>query len=192
MSNMLFQDLDIQAKELARSWYREGAFDYEWYEAVYEDFLKVCSILGISIHRNNNSNNIYFSGFASQGDGACFEGTYHYAKGAVKNIQTYAPTDKSLQAIARSLQAVQRRNFYRLSANIVHRGRYCHEGTMDITIYDCPNADDEEALTETLRDLARWLYKQLESEYDYLSSDEAVDEAIIANEYYFDADGRKV
>ena len=46
-------------------------------------------------------------------------------------------------------------------------------------------------LIEALRDLARWLYRQLESEYDYLSSDEVVDETIAANEYTFTARGRR-
>lgn len=44
---------------------------------------------------------------------------------------------------------------------------------------------------EALRDLARWLYRQLEREYDYLTSDEAVDEAILANEYSFTVDGTR-
>ena len=38
-------------------------------------------------------------------------------------------------------------------------------------------------MTETLRDLARWLYRQLEAEYDHLTSDEAIEEGIIVNEY---------
>ncbi len=61
---------------------------------------------------------------------------------------------------------------------------------------DSPNyqdmtADAEEAVIEALRDLARWLYRQLEREYEYLTSDEAVDEAIIANEYTFTETGRR-
>ena len=52
-------------------------------------------------------------------------------------------------------------------------------------------ADAEGVVIEALRDLARWLYRQLEREYDYLSSDEAVDETIIANEYTFTEAGRR-
>jgi hypothetical protein len=51
-------------------------------------------------------------------------------------------------------------------------------------------ADAEEAVTEGLRDLARWLYRQLEREYEGLISDEAVESAIEGNEYRFTADGR--
>ncbi|MCV5554996.1 antitoxin of the YeeV-YeeU toxin-antitoxin system, partial [Escherichia coli] len=46
-------------------------------------------------------------------------------------------------------------------------------------------ADAEAAVSEDLRDLAFWLYRQLENEYDWLTSDAAVDEALLINEYTF-------
>ncbi len=45
--------------------------------------------------------------------------------------------------------------------------------------------DAEAAVSEALRDLAFWLYRQLENEYDWLTSDAAVDEAIHINAYTF-------
>lgn len=42
--------------------------------------------------------------------------------------------------------------------------------------------DAENAITEALRDLARWLYRQLEQEYEYQTSDAVIDETIIAND----------
>ena len=42
-----------------------------------------------------------------------------------------------------------------------------------------------------LRDLARWLYQQLEAEYDHLTSDESIEEGIIVNEYTFTEAGRR-
>ena len=54
-----------------------------------------------------------------------------------------------------------------------------------------PTEDAEEIVTEALRDLARWLYRQLQAEYDHLTSDEAVEEGIIVNEYTFTAGGRR-
>ena len=50
-------------------------------------------------------------------------------------------------------------------------------------------AEAENSVIEALRDLARWLYRQLEREYEYLSSDEAVDETIAANQYTFTETG---
>ena len=52
-------------------------------------------------------------------------------------------------------------------------------------------ADAEEIVTEALRDLARWLYRQLEREYEYQTSDDSVDEAIAANAYTFTDAGRR-
>ncbi len=51
--------------------------------------------------------------------------------------------------------------------------------------------DAEEMIIELLRDLARWLYRQLGREYEYLTSDEIVDEAITANDYTFTESGRQ-
>mgnify|MGYP000914534734 FL=1 len=52
-------------------------------------------------------------------------------------------------------------------------------------------ADAEDAVIEALRDLARWLYRQLEWEYEYLTSDAVVDKAILANAYTFTEDGHR-
>lgn len=41
------------------------------------------------------------------------------------------------------------------------------------------------------RDLSRWLYRQLQAEYDHLTSDEVIEEGIIANEYTFTELGRR-
>ena len=61
----------------------------------------------------------------------------------------------------------------------------------DSPTYQDMTADAEEAVIEALRDLARWLYRQLEREYEYLRSDEAVDETITANQYTFTKTGRR-
>ena len=199
-------ELSDAAKEKARAWYREGGFDYDWYDAAYEDFQRIAEILGIRFKTRpvrlfgggtRQEPSIWFRGFWSQGDGACFEGHWSYAKGAAKRIRDYAPQDGALHRIADALQVIQRRNFYQLRAEIGHRGHYYHEYCMVISVErDSPawqdmTADAEDAVIEALRDLARWLYRQLEREYDYLSSDEAVDETIIANEYTFTEAGRR-
>lgn len=42
---------------------------------------------------------------------------------------------------------------------------------------------------DIFRDLAKWLYKRLESNYDYLTSDKAIIETIKSNEREFLIDG---
>ena len=199
-------ELSGAARERARAWYRESCLDYDWHEFVYEDFETVCRLLGVTLRSSpvrlmgggtRQAPRVFFRGFSYQGDGASYEGVYTYAKGAARAVRAHAPKDDNLHAIADALAEAQRRNFYQLGADIHQSGHYCHEYTMAIHVErDSPTWQDmtdgaEEAVIEALRDLARWLYRQLELEYNYLTSDEAVDETIRANEYTFTADGHR-
>lgn len=185
-----FDELSDDAKEKAREWYRQGCFDYEWWDCVYEDAKRMAGILGITI------SNIYFSGFSSQGDGACFEGSYEYQKGAYAAIQKEAPKDNELHTIAKALQRAQRPYFYGLSATVKQSGHYMHENCTEIRV-DCyddyreVDSDDEEQIKDLLRDFMRWIYARLEAEHDYMLSDDSVDENIKCNEYTFLEDGSR-
>jgi hypothetical protein len=136
---------------------------------------------------------IYWSGFSAQGDGASWEGRYSYAKQAPKRIREYAPQDERLHAIADSLAEVQRRNFYRLQCSVTTSGGYYHSGTMRFNLSRIDDLDvresDEDTIAEALHDFADWIYRQLEAQWDYLTSDEAVEDSILANEYEFDESG---
>ncbi len=201
-----FDELPEAAKSEARSWYREGGFDYAWYDAVYEDFQHIAEILGIHLKtrttrlvggRTRENPCIWFSGFWSQSDGAAWEGVYSYRKSAAAELRAYAPKDKTLHRIAESLQAAQRQNFYQLRAEVTHRGNYYHAFTMAVSASRDSAAavkivgDAESIVTDVLRDLANWLYRQLKQEYDYLTSDEAVNETLIANGFTFTDEGRR-
>ena len=197
-------ELDRPAKDRARAWCRDIATDDDWYEFVYEDFEIICGVLGLRLKTDavrlmgggtRRKPRIYFRGFSSQGDGACFETHYSYEKDARKRIRDHAPRDTELHRIADALQAIQRRNFYQLRAETSHRGHYYHEYyhefCMAISVeresltYQDMTADAEDAVSDALRDLARWLYCQLEQEYEYQRSDAVIDEAIAANDYTF-------
>jgi len=199
-------ELSGTALDHARDWYRSSAPDDGWQAFIFDDFARVCAVLGVDLATHpvrlygggaRQEPRIWYSGFSSQGDGACFEGRYRYATGASRTIRAHAPQDKELHRIADALAAVQRRNFYQLAASIRHEGRYYHEFTMAIAVErDGPNGQDmtsnaEEQIIEQLRDLARWLYRQLEHEYWYQLSDPVVDEAILANDYSFTEDGAR-
>ena len=51
--------------------------------------------------------------------------------------------------------------------------------------------DAEDIVIEAMRDLARWLYRQLEREYDDQTSDASIDDVICANAYTFTEEGRR-
>lgn len=215
-----FEELSDRAKEKARDWYREASNHDEWWDSVYEDAIRMAEILGIEIDyrshpgRNGRSGwkepKIWFSGFSSQGDGACWEGTYRYTPGALKKLQNEAPafyadetgarsaipSNVELHRIAKGMQEVQRRHFYRLTATSTHRGHYNHSGCMSIEVSDIDDpyrdiGDAEDEVKELLRDFADWVYRGLEEEYRWLNSDEQVDESILCNEYTFDEDGNR-
>ena len=200
------EELTETAKESARAWYRGSCLEHEWYDAVFEDFEAISRILGVTLRTSpvrlygggtREKPHLFFRGFSSQGDGASFEGQYSHARGAARAIRAHAPKDDELHRIADELQAAQRRNFYQLHTSIRTCGNYCHEHSMAIEVerdsptWQPPTDGAEDAVIEALRDLARWLYRQLEREYEYLSSDAAVDEAIAVNEFTFTAEGRR-
>lgn len=196
-----FTELDTRAKERAREWWRE--LENQEFQVDYDDFENVAAILGIEFAQRpiktlggqtRYEPAIYWSGFSSQGDGACFEGRYAYAAQCRKKIREYAPQDATLHKITDELFEVQRKNFYKVSARCTHSGRYYHSGCMFVAAFrdgdDAPS-DVADSLTTTLRAFADWVYRQLEQEYVYRMSDEQIDDAIQANEYEFLADGTR-
>ena len=200
------EELPEAAKEHARAWFRETCLEHEWYDIVFEDFDTICRILGVTIRTSpvklmgggtREKPHLWFRGFSSQGDGASFEGSLGYARGGAGAIRAHAPQDEELHRIADELQAAQKRNFFQLAGSIRTRGNYCHEYSMEIDVErDSPTRQPmtdgaEDTVIEAMRDLARWLYRQLEREYDYLTSDDAVDEAIAINAYTFTAEGSR-
>ena len=199
-------ELSHAAKEAARAWYRQTGLHDDWYDSVYEDFETICRILGVTLATTpvrlygggtRDKPQIFWTGFSSQGDGASFAGRYSYARGAATAVRAHAPKDTELHRIADALQAVQRKNFHQLHAYVRQQGRYCHEYTMTIEVerdsptWQPPTDGAEDTVTEAMRDLARWLYRQLRSEYEHQTSDDAVDENLAINELTFTADGAR-
>lgn len=193
-------ELDDRARETARDGWRNGHLDYEWWDAVYEDADNVAEILGIDIDRKHirtmeggrrSSPSIWFNGFYTQGSGSAFDGDYAYRNGALGAVRQYAPMDDELHKIASNLQAIQRRYFYRLSARIRTANR---ETSIRVDVehsdrrWDCPE-DGEDAITEAMNDFNHWVFRRLEQEYEYLMSDEVIDESIEANQCLFDERG---
>ena len=200
------EELTETAKESARAWYRGTCLEHEWYDAVFEDFEAICRILGITLRTSpvrlfgggtRENPHIFFRCSWSQGDGASFEGAFSHARGSARAIRAHAPKDDELHRIADELQAAQRRNFFQLHTSIRTRGNHCHEHSMEIEVerdsptWQPPTDGAEDTVIEALRDLARWLYRQLEREYDYLTSNAAVDESIAVNGFTFTAEGRR-
>lgn len=190
-----FSELSDDAQEKAREWFREGnSLDLDA-EYVIEDAKTIGALMGITIDK------VYYSGFWSQGDGACFTGSYRYKPGSMSALVQHLGADNEDRepfAICKALFDCQKNSFYCLTANVSHRGHYYHEMCTDIEVTDTRergeralNAGAEDAIKDALRDFMRWVYRRLESEQEYRNSDECVDEDITANEYTFTIDGKR-
>lgn len=188
------EDLKAKILDEHRHWNTEHI---DWWEGVYEQFKGDMDAIGIQVER------MYFSGFWSQGDGACFEG-YVFDWELFLNSLGY--TEPALIDHATSYFGMR----------VEHRGHYYHENCTSFG-FDTPlpssNEDEdfiddyspherdslqeavwlallnqysgdsfEREFTEAFKDHMRDLYQRLEEEYDYLTSDEAVLDSLEAND----------
>lgn len=180
-----FNELSDEAQALAIEKHRYFNVEYSHWSLLDEDeFKEKAKSYGFDVKR------IYYSLSYSQGDGAIFEGTFY--------LNDYLEQKKELTANERRLKnvACNLDNYY---VKFRHYGRYYHEKsyTLDSEVVvsytrELPNIEaeveriDYRAMYESL---CKELYQTLQETYDDLTSDEAVKESLIANEYYFYASG---
>jgi hypothetical protein len=181
-----FHELSEDAQETVIAKYYDINIYDEWHEFVIDMMKDAGAMIGIDI------SDIYYRGFWSQGDGACFHGTYEYRKGGYKRVVKEFPEWKELHAIAKGLQEIQRKHFYQLSAKVgrgYNANLYSHENTTSIRVYDMYGETNNESVCELLRDFMRLIYSTLKKEYEYLTSEETIIETIESNEYEFTENG---
>jgi len=178
-----FDELSDDAKDKAREWWRTCfSQDSDWHEYAIEDAKECMTLLGFAVA------DVLYTGFWSQGDGACFTGQW-YAENVrpVKAMRAHAPKDTKLLRLSRDLNRLARRD-KEACATLTHRDRYCHENTIEFSV-DCRRDDTAVTLKELGREAMQWIYRQLEAEYEYQTADAQVDDAIRANEYEFTGSG---
>jgi len=176
---------------LERHRYINVNYDH-WYESVYEQFKEDMKAVGIMVWR------IYFSGFSSQGDGACFQGQLentrkyldHHHKDQYPMIRKLLEHEGCVYARCQH----QGPYYYQFGAEfwvdadtlpgIVEQPTEFHTTIVEQwqKQLDDEVNDFEKDMTEQWRTYMQDLYFKLEAEYDYLVSDEAVWETIEANE----------
>lgn len=217
-----YDELSDEAKEKARDWYRQGsADDTFWAETPVDEFLEIGGALGFTFAPANPNRQprkprdaVYYEGFSHQGSGASFDASWSARElnaDKVRAIMADRPatferdgkqcTDKlnaQLQPIlAGFLDLVTAEP--ESSASVCASHRY-HSLAVEYYPGDLPNDESdrdnmaarEDTFKSLCEDFASWLYRVLETEYEYQNSDECVAETIIANEYEFTADGERV
>lgn len=183
-----FNELTQDAQKKAIERFADINTDTEWYQCTIEDF-KSSSFFDID--------NVFFSGFYSQGDGAMFE----YSGINKKFIDSIIDT-LSISTWKKSIL----KKCVSIYATGKHRGRYYHEKSCSHNIsIECtenayPNieclinlysSEIENGIIDKYEELCIHLYKTLEKEYNFLTSEEAIKESIIANGYEFTKNGEQ-
>lgn len=200
-----FEELSESAKKYALEKWSEMISGDEIHEPIYEDAQQAFALCGFS------NLEICYSGFSFQGDGASFEGNWAASDVKPGELKSYAPDDGELGAIDDALAMLIAR-YPSMTATIKRSDNHsCHEYSVnvDVEVYDVDNdpingvefdspeyklmeaagTRASEEFTEIARRCMRWIYKQLEKEYEYQNSEETMSENIIANEMEFDEEG---
>lgn len=185
-----FEELSPKAKDVAINAARECAEFSDYAGYTIEDAKTIAALMGWNISE------VHYSGFYSQGDGACFVGGMQYKNNCLEAVQTYAPTDTVLHTIARRWHTLQQSNEFALSADVMHSGRYFHEYSTEFDCFDSrtedgyvESAETEDDIKEIARDFMRWIYKQLQDEYEFQTSASNIAEMLINNDCEFTEDG---
>ena len=175
-----FNELADKVKEKVRDKYRQSCLDYDWWEVIYEGIMEKAEEYGITLVDDD----IQFTGFWSQGDGASF---------VSKEINNYKFADKvGIKANKEVLDTIE---LY-IDRTIMN---YSHMNSVHATaVYnDLPSKYEKKAeeLTDKLEEvknmLCTELYSNLENYYDELTSDEYIDNEIMENDLEFLGDGTR-
>lgn len=171
----------------------------DWWDGVYDCFKSDMEEIGIEV------DDMYFSGFWSQGDGACFEGVV-------------SDWPKFLASLGYKDTALINHAADSFTFRVRHSGRYYHENCThfyaDLCVPDSADDQDfaerygpypwdadcvrtaawmallngydstklEDEFQEAFKNHMRDLYVRLEQEHEYLTSDEAILESLDAND----------
>ena len=183
-----YYDLDdIKEEAINRNRYINVG-DPDWYDPVFDNWQTKLKEIGFT------NIEIYFSGFCNQGDGACFDAdidntlvvTHLVKMGRISKTEA-----ESILKLQDGFELKIRKNSY--------ASRYSHGRTRYVTIEHLDMDNEEQEIrverfaeqVELLRlELSDAIYSALNIHYDYLTCDDAVYETLIANNYYFESNGK--
>ena len=152
----------------------------QWYEYWMDDVKEIGKILGF------NFEDIFFR-LHVQGAGVGLVGRWYYEEGSCDKIREHAPKDNVLHAIADEFRLIQLKcvmlgceDVYvdllaRCDYYTSHNVEYCFPEGND---FDDPYPNLENDLIDAMKDFERWAFKAINTEYDYLTSDEAIIERL--------------
>lgn len=174
-------ELVEKARERVLEEYRDINVNSDWYQPIIEGFNEDMAKYGIFADAR-------FSGFWSQGDGACFITNTVDTDIMIRKLYELGydiPEDVLLYSKDLSVSIQKICNHYE------------HENTIaaflyndsEHTVSDHDTNKTKSVITKWARDISRGLYEKLKNYYEELTSDEAVIETLVKKEYIFTEKG---
>lgn len=204
-----YSELSEPAKEKAREHFCASWMHDDWWDCTYEAMKEE------GHHKHGfYINDIRFSGFWSQGDGASWSGSVDVADWIASK-----PTEYQQQPLTQIFLALLDEGWIESKVLVsFNSSHYCHENTMSVANIDHYYRLDDGSvmemgmlkgaevgelikllgetlatldmrLTEDCKAFAREVYKQLQEDYESQTSDESVSETYDANQAWFRENG---
>lgn len=179
-------ELDEKVRNKVIEEYQEILVEGDWWEPIYESFREDMRELGLE-------GELAFSGFWSQGDGACFVSETIDTDLLIRTLYESGydiPEDALLYSGDYSI-CIQK-------VDASYANHYSHECTIEAAVYlsdgndridDYTRGKVEMVVTEWIRTECKLVYKNLETYYQELVTDDLVLETIRANEWMFTESG---
>jgi len=186
LSVFTFDELTPEVQEKVLNKHRDWNVQFhDWADYIIEDWKDRLDEIGFE------DAEIFYSGFWSQGDGACFETKHFNFKKLINHMYENEKKYRHLLKIVDYLSGTIQRNSF--------GHHYSHEATryveLDLNNYrSTPRLERlvnelEEELEDLRRSLSKEVYSDLEKEYEYQTSDECLKEIFHCNEMEFFEDG---
>ena len=189
---MKYEELSDKAKENARMGMSDINTDHDWWEYTYEYVGEVAKSLGFEWFE--------VTGFdLERGSYVQYDGQFYFNKMKLDELSDKQKDELKwfIEPILaqNALCAIHSQGSY-LWAQVTPTGRVSLNVNWEVANTDTPDELEElldgEAIETAFSEFADWIQARLQEDYDYLTSDEVIEESIVDNEYDFDEEGKPI
>ena|SRR5690554_5394524 len=174
-----FSELTDKQKKKAIEKHREINVDYGWHDDILDEFTRALEILGFK------KVNVSYRGFWYQGDGASFTGEFLIPE-----------DDDTLEMRLEKFESEFPHLYARFNFDKYSKMTFDDDESLYLETYEiyrnkhfCGHSNtvfcDHDGVEEFTRSFSDFIYKTLEKQYEFLTSDEQVIETLIGNKIEF-------
>jgi len=199
-----FQELPQQTQKQVTQKLSSINVDYSfWYEYSYDHFQNLCTLLGIAIEPKS----LHFNGFYAQGDGSSFSAEVDLVR-LIEAVRSRAWSELMPESgLEIQLPEISSRLFSFIKNGGIQTwakidARSCGVGIAAGMNWNYGSSKNLSNIDKAFLALESWFqyaakklndyfYKNLQTEYEFLTSEQSVAETVIGNEYLFTIDGEQ-